>query len=86
MSDETGMTMSTPTAAPRSDAAERLGLHRERRRRRLRCLGDGIALAQAQGLRYIVLVLPVVVGAADPAHRALKDVVMGAVESAFRFG
>lgn len=63
-------------------------MRRKRRRRRLRCLRDGIALAQAEGLRYIVLVLPAVVGAAgnDPSRRAWKDVVIGAVESAFRFG
>jgi hypothetical protein len=38
MSHETGMTTSTPTAAPRSAAAERMRAHRERRRAGLRCL------------------------------------------------
>jgi hypothetical protein len=38
MSDETGMTTSTPTAGSRSAAAERMRAHRERRRAGLRCL------------------------------------------------
>jgi len=38
MSHETGMTTNMPTAAPRSAAAERMRLHRERRRGGLRCV------------------------------------------------
>ena len=38
MPHETGMRTSTPTAAPRSAAAERMRAHRERRRAGLRCL------------------------------------------------